>query len=87
MASSFGTTSASPSHSSALINSSALHSIANALVIPPIHVEHVAEAVCAAADSERVDVRGVVGVKEMRDLIGWSMKGSGTYVAGYGSSA
>ncbi|KIJ69272.1 hypothetical protein HYDPIDRAFT_105883 [Hydnomerulius pinastri MD-312] len=54
--------------------SSPLNSIANALSIPPIHVEHVAEAICAALDPAR-DVRGVVGVTEMRELIGWSEKG------------
>ncbi|KAI9571329.1 NAD(P)-binding protein [Boletus coccyginus] len=54
--------------------SSPLHSIANGLSIPPIHVEHVAEAICIALDPTK-DVRGVVGVKEMRELIGWSEKG------------
>ncbi|KAG9318688.1 hypothetical protein JVU11DRAFT_783 [Chiua virens] len=53
--------------------SSPLNSIANALSIPPIHVEHVAEAVCVALNPTK-DVRGVVGVKEMRELIGWSEK-------------
>ncbi|KAI6045763.1 hypothetical protein EDC04DRAFT_2877149 [Pisolithus marmoratus] len=51
---------------------SALNSMANALVIPPIHVDHVAEAICVALDPRRTDVKGVIGVKEMRDLIGWS---------------
>jgi len=60
------------SHGSPL--SSPLHSIANALSIPPIHVEHVAEAICIALDPTK-NVRGVVGVKEMRELIGWSEKG------------
>lgn len=60
------------SHSSPL--SSPLYSIANALSIPPIHVEHVAEAICVALDPTK-DVKGVVGVKEMRELIGWSEKG------------
>lgn len=54
--------------------SSSLDSVANALVLPPIHVEHVAEAVCVALDPAR-DVRGVVGVRAMRELIGWSDKG------------
>ncbi|KAH7889351.1 mitochondrial protein [Phlebopus sp. FC_14] len=53
---------------------SPLNSVANALSIPPIHVEHVAEAICVALDPAR-NVRGVVGVKEMRELIGWSEKG------------
>ncbi|KAI6109477.1 hypothetical protein F5141DRAFT_1275939 [Pisolithus sp. B1] len=51
---------------------SALNSMANALTIPPIHVDHVAEAICVALDPRRTDVKGVVGVKEMRELIGWS---------------
>ncbi|KIM87147.1 hypothetical protein PILCRDRAFT_64295 [Piloderma croceum F 1598] len=50
---------------------SSLDSIANALTIPPIHVEHVAEAICAALDPAR-EVRGVVDVRRMRELIGWS---------------
>lgn len=53
---------------------SPLHSVANALSIPPIHVEHVAEAICVALDTTR-GVKGVVGVREMRELIGWSEKG------------
>lgn len=63
------------------VNSSSLDSVANALTIPPIHVEHVAEAICAALDPAR-DVRGVVGVRRMRQLIGWSEKGepSAAYV-------
>ncbi|KAF8559787.1 NAD(P)-binding protein [Imleria badia] len=59
------------SHASPL--PSPLHSIANALSVPPIHVEHVAEAICIALDPTK-DVRGVVGVNEMRELIGWSQK-------------
>ena len=49
--------------------------MASALTIPPIHVDHVAEAICIAIDNERSDVRGVVSVKEIRELIGWSGKG------------
>ncbi|KAH0827164.1 hypothetical protein J3R83DRAFT_4855 [Lanmaoa asiatica] len=60
------------SHGSPL--SSPLHSIANALSIPPIHVEHVAEAICIALDPTK-DVKGVIGVREMRELIGWPEKG------------
>lgn len=45
--------------------------MADALVIPPIHVDHVADAICAALDS-RNGVRGVVNVRRMRELIGWS---------------
>lgn len=56
-----------------LVPSSPLESVANALVIPPIHVEHVAEAICVAV--ENPEVRGVVGVRDMRQLIGWEAKG------------
>jgi len=48
---------------------SALDSVARALCLPPIHVDQVAEAICVAADERRADVRGVYGVREMRDLI------------------
>ncbi|KAH9063324.1 mitochondrial protein [Lactarius vividus] len=48
---------------------SALDSIARALSLPPTHVDQVAEAICIAADSERPDVQGVYGVREMRELI------------------
>ncbi|PCH38007.1 NAD(P)-binding protein [Wolfiporia cocos MD-104 SS10] len=58
-----------------LVSPSPLDSVANALSIPPIHVDHVAEAICIAAGSSRSDVRGVLGVKEMRELIGWHQKG------------
>lgn len=61
--------------SPALVAPSPLDSVANALTIPPIHVDHVAEAVCIAADGAREDVRGVVDVQEMRRLIGWVQKG------------
>lgn len=57
------------------ISFSPLDAIANALTIPPIHVDHVAEAICTAVNIGRTDVKGVVGVKEMRELIGWSQKG------------
>ncbi|KAI6150431.1 hypothetical protein BKA82DRAFT_993276 [Pisolithus tinctorius] len=66
----------SPSSSSTTFPNSGLattlNSMANALTIPPIHVDHVAEAICVALDPQRTDVKGVVGVKEMRELIGWS---------------
>ena len=54
-----------------------LNSIANGLTIPPIHVDHVAGAICAALDC--CTIRGVIGVKEMRELIGWpeSTEGAG----------
>ncbi|KAH9901417.1 NAD-P-binding protein [Cubamyces lactineus] len=54
---------------------SPLHAMARALTIPPIHVDHVAEAICIAADNARTDVRGPYGVAEIRELIGWHQKG------------
>lgn len=59
--------------------SSPLDSMANALTIPPIHVEHVAEAICVTLDPA-LDVRGPVGVRKMRDLIGWTEKGESSTV-------
>lgn len=53
--------------------SSPLESMANMLTIPPIHVDHVAEAICVAFESQ--DVRGIVGVRRMRELIGWPIEG------------
>lgn len=50
---------------------SSFESMANALETPPIHVDHVADAIMIALDS-RKSVRGVVGVQRMRELIGWS---------------
>ncbi|PPQ72588.1 hypothetical protein CVT26_003691, partial [Gymnopilus dilepis] len=64
-------------------STSVFESVANALTIPPIHVDHVAAAICVALDS-RNDVRGVVGVRRMRELIGWVEDGeakSGTGLA------
>ena len=52
---------------------SMLNSLANAMTLPPIHVDHVAQAICAALQVE--DVRGPVGVQEMRNLIGWVEEG------------
>ena len=49
----------------------AFDAVANALTIPPIHVDHVGEAIGVAVDVDRDDIRGVYGVREMRDLIGW----------------
>lgn len=61
------------------VGSTPLRSIANALTIPPIHVDHVAEAVCKAIADDNVD--GVVDVARMRDIIGWSLKSnSATHV-------
>ncbi|KAF6765252.1 mitochondrial protein [Ephemerocybe angulata] len=64
---SIGQTSTSASESGL---SSPLDSIANALTLPPIHVDQVAAAVVAALDSSS-GVQGVVGVHRMRELIGW----------------
>lgn len=58
-----------------LVAPSPLDSVANALTIPPIHVDHVAEAISIAAENTRTDIRGVLGVNEMRELIGWVRKG------------
>ncbi|KAJ3477419.1 hypothetical protein NLI96_g10478 [Meripilus lineatus] len=58
-----------------LVSPSPFDSVANALTIPPIHVDHVAEAAIIAAENERIDVSGVYGVDEMRELIGWVKKG------------
>ena len=63
------------SDSASLVSPSPLDSVANALTIPPIHVDHVGEAICIAADNAREDVTGVVDVQEMRRLIGWVAKG------------
>lgn len=56
------------------VTPSALEAMANALVIPPIHVDHVADAILASLDSTN-GVRGVVGVSRMRELIGWRESG------------
>lgn len=48
--------------------------MANALEIPPIHVDHVADAIMVALDSAS-GIRGAVGVRRMRELIGWSESG------------
>jgi len=50
---------------------SSFESMANALETPPIHVDHVADGIMIALDSQK-SVRGVVGVQRMRELIGWS---------------
>ncbi|KLO14701.1 NAD-binding protein [Schizopora paradoxa] len=49
-------------------------SMANAMVVPPIHVDHVGEAICKVLQDENVD--GVVNVSRMRELIGWVDKGN-----------
>ncbi|KAI5899353.1 uncharacterized protein SCHCODRAFT_02604900 [Schizophyllum commune H4-8] len=53
---------------------SALASVANALTIPPMHVDHVAEAIVRAIQDE--SVKGPLDVVHMRELIGWSLKGA-----------
>lgn len=52
-----------------------LDSVANALSIPPVHVDTVGKAVAVALD-EGSDVRGVVNVARMRELLGWSVGAS-----------
>ena len=47
---------------------SSLHSIANALTIPPIHVDHVADAICVTLAEN--NIRGVVDVRRMRGMLG-----------------
>lgn len=66
--------------SSEMDSSSALESMANALVLPPIHVDHVADAICIALDSQNDAVEGVVGVQKMFELIGWARNGGETRV-------
>lgn len=56
------------------VTPSALEAMANILVIPPIHVDHVADAILASLDSAN-GVKGVVGVRRMRKLIGWKERG------------
>ncbi|KAF8509254.1 NAD(P)-binding protein [Gautieria morchelliformis] len=63
-----------PSHTNTPLPS-ALHALATTLELPPIHVDHVAEAVCRAI--ERQDVRGPVGLRRMRELIGWGERERG----------
>jgi hypothetical protein len=48
---------------------SPLNSTANALTTPPIHVEHVAGAICVSLCDP--NVKGIVDVRKMRELIGW----------------
>ena len=64
-----------PSTPSSLVPPSPLASVANAMTIPPVHVDHVGRAICIAADNGRDDVRGVVGVQEIRRLTGWAAEG------------
>lgn len=62
--------------------SSLLDSIANALTIPPIHVDHVADAVCVTLAEN--NIRGVVDVWRMRTMLGLAeQERSGQAAAGY----
>jgi len=56
---------------------SALVSMANLFSIPPIHVDHLGEAIVLTLDPAK-DIRGVVGVRDMRELIGLSQGGAET---------
>lgn len=47
-----------------------IRSIAAAMVIPPVHLDHVGEAVCASIADE--GVTGVVDTMKIRELTGWS---------------
>jgi hypothetical protein len=47
-----------------------MQAIERAATIPPIHVDHVGEAVCEAL--VRQEVSGPIGVREMRRLLGWT---------------
>jgi hypothetical protein len=51
--------------------------MANLFSIPPIHVDHLGEAICIAADPTK-DIHGVVGVRDMRELLGMSEGGAET---------
>ncbi|CCM04620.1 uncharacterized protein FIBRA_06804 [Fibroporia radiculosa] len=54
------------SYSQALASSSSLDSMANAMTIPPIHVDHVAEAICISVEQSRDD--GTNALALMPDL-------------------
>ena len=61
---------------------SSLDSIANALTIPPIHVDHVADAICVTLAEN--NIRGVVDVRRMRAMLGLAeQERSGQATAGY----
>ncbi|KAF8651486.1 hypothetical protein AX16_004784 [Volvariella volvacea WC 439] len=57
------------------VSTSVLESVANALTIPPIHVDHVADAVCMALNPES-ELRGPLGVWQIRELLGWHTRSS-----------
>lgn len=61
---------------------SSLDSIANALSIPPIHVDHVADAICITVIEN--NIRGVVDVQRMRAMLGLDeQEKPGQAAAGY----
>ncbi|KAF8636530.1 hypothetical protein AX17_003343 [Amanita inopinata Kibby_2008] len=70
------TTSSSGRGMDDVLQTSPLESVANALVTPPIHVDSVAQAICVALNPAS-GVRGVVTVRRMRELIGWSDSADG----------
>ena len=72
---SFGSIYAPPSSS---LTGSSLDSLANALTIPPIHVDHVADAICITLATN--DIRGVVDVRRMRAILGWGDQEAKGYI-------
>lgn len=52
------------------VDSSSLHAMARALTIPPVHVDHVAQAICQTVENPAVT--GVVDVQKIRELAGWT---------------
>ncbi|KAG9004260.1 hypothetical protein FRB94_002480 [Tulasnella sp. JGI-2019a] len=64
------------SEESSSVEPSALSSMANALEVPPIHVDTVADAIVEIVQ-HRPDVCGPVGVEAMRDIIGWHRQSKG----------
>lgn len=59
---------------SAPVEGSSFASMANALEVPPIHVDQVADAIVTIIQ-DRTAVRGPVGVEAMREVIGWHRGG------------
>ncbi|KAG8861166.1 hypothetical protein FRB96_003116 [Tulasnella sp. 330] len=57
------------------VEPSVLSSMANALEVPPMHVDTVADAIVTIIQS-RPDVRGPVSVGGMREVVGWHGHGS-----------
>jgi hypothetical protein len=61
---------------------SSLDSLANALTTPPIHVDHVADAICVTLAEN--NIRGVVDVRRMRAMLGLAeQEMSGQAATGY----